>query len=107
MRRQGRGRLEKDLLGHEIEVLHIVGGGSKNRMLNRMTACAIGRPVVAGPSEGTVIGNLLMQAVALGALDSPAALRGVVADSFDNETFLPEGDAAAWDAAYQRLLALR
>ena len=99
-------RLEQDLLHRKIDVLHIVGGGSKNLMLNRMTACAINRPVVAGPSEGTVIGNLLVQAVALGKIGSIAEMRRVVAASFDNAEYLPEGDAAAWDAAYERLLAL-
>ena len=100
-------RLEKDLLGHEIDVLHIVGGGSKNEMLNRFTAQAIGRKVVAGPSEGTVIGNLLVQAMALGAIDSLDALREVVARSFENKTCLPEGDASAWDESYARLLRLQ
>ena len=100
-------RLEKDLLGHQIDVLHIVGGGSKNEMLNRFTAQAIGRKVVAGPSEGTVIGNLLVQAMALGAIDGLDALREVVACSFENKTYLPEGDASAWDEPYARLLRLQ
>jgi len=99
-------RLEEDLLHRKIDVLHIVGGGSKNLMLNRMTANAINRPVIAGPSEGTVIGNLLVQAMALGEISSIPALRQVVAASFENEEYLPEGDSAAWDAAYQRLLCL-
>ena len=100
-------RLEKDLPGHQIDVLHIVGGGSKNEMLNRFTAQAIGRKVVAGPSEGTVIGNLLVQAMALGAIDGLDALREVVACSFENKTYLPEGDASAWDEPYARLLRLQ
>ena len=100
-------RLEKDLLGHEIDVLHIVGGGSKNEMLNRFTAQAIGRKVVAGPSEGTVIGNLLVQAMALGTIDGLDALREVVACSFENKTYLPEGDASAWDEPYACLLRLQ
>jgi len=99
-------RLEKDMLGYEIDVLHIVGGGSNNNMLNQMTANAIRRPVVAGPSEGTVIGNLLVQAMALGEIRDLPQLREVVAASFENRTFLPEGDTAAWDEAYERLLAL-
>ena len=56
--------------------------------------------------EGTVIGNLLMQAMALGAFDSLSGLRACVAESFPTETFLPEGEAKAWDEAYARLLAL-
>ena len=100
-------RLEQDMLGHEVDVLHIVGGGSKNEMLNQFTANAIKRPVVAGPSEGTVIGNLLVQAIALNEIESIPQLRQVVADSFEVKTYLPEGDTAAWDEAYQRLLALQ
>ena len=99
-------RLEEDLLHKKIDVLHIVGGGSKNLMLNRMTASAINRPVIAGPSEGTVIGNLLVQAMALGEIGSIPELRRVVAASFENEEYRPEGDPAAWDAAYARLLKL-
>ena len=92
-------RLE-EVLGHPVKVLHIVGGGSKNALLNRFTAEAIKRPVVAGPGEGTVIGNLLMQAKALGAIEDIPALRRVVEASFPTETFLPETDGSAWDAAY-------
>ena len=98
--------LEQDMLKRPIKVLHIVGGGSKNALLNRFTAEAIKRPVIAGPSEGTVIGNLLMQARALGAIDGIAALRRVVENSFPTRTFLPETDGAAWDAAYARYAAL-
>ena len=99
-------RLEQDLLHKRIDVLHIVGGGSKNVMLNRMTAGAIRRPVIAGPGEGTVIGNLLVQAMALGEIKSIPELRQVVAASFENVEYLPEGDPAAWDEAYERLLKL-
>ncbi len=99
-------KLEQNMLGYEIDVLHIVGGGSKNDMLNQFTANAIRRPVVAGPSEGTVIGNLLVQAMALGEIKDMPQLREVVAASFENKTFLPEGDTAAWDEAYERLLKL-
>ena len=93
-------RLE-EVLGHPVKVLHIVGGGSKNALLNRFTAEAIKRPVVAGPGEGTVIGNLLMQAVALGEIEDISALRRVVEASFPTETFAPETDGAAWDKAYE------
>ncbi|MBR2699061.1 MAG: rhamnulokinase [Clostridia bacterium] len=92
-------RLE-EVLEHPVKVLHIVGGGSKNALLNKFTAEAIKRPVVAGPGEGTVIGNLLMQAKALGAIADIPELRRVVEASFPTETFLPEIDGAAWDAAY-------
>lgn len=96
-------RLEKDMLKKRVNVLHIVGGGSKNDMLNRFTADAINRPVIAGPDEGTVIGNLLVQAMGLGALKDLAALRRVVENSFPTRRFEPE-NASAWDAAYAKYL---
>ena len=99
-------RLENEILGNPIDVLHIVGGGSKNKMLNQFTANAIGRPVIAGPSEGTVIGNLLMQAMALGEFENLAELRVCVSDSFPTDVFEPQGETAQWDAAYERLIAL-
>ena len=99
-------RLEKDMLKKPIRSLNIVGGGSKNALLNRFTAEAIQRPVLAGPGEGTVIGNLLMQAVALGEIEDIRALRRVVEASFPTEQFLPETDGKAWDEAYARYLKL-
>ena len=98
--------LEKDMLKKPVKVLHIVGGGSKNILLNRFTAEAIKRPVITGPGEGTVIGNLLFQAKALGAIADIPQLRKVVEASFPTETYLPETDGKAWDEAYQRYLEL-
>ena len=82
-----------------------MGGGSNNTLLNRMTASAINRPVLAGPGEGTAIGNLLIQAMALGAIGSMDELREVVRNSFEVRTFAPE-NSAEWDAAYERFLAV-
>ena len=84
-------RLEEDMLKKPIEALHIVGGGSKNALLNRFTAEAIKRPVIAGPDEGTIIGNLLVQAQALGAISGIRELREVVENSFPTQD-LPAGD---------------
>ncbi len=98
-------RLERDILGYSVECLHIVGGGSNNALLNRMTADAVQKPVLAGPGEATAIGNLLMQALALGAIDSLDALRQVVRASFEPTPFLP-GPVAPWDDAYARFLAI-
>jgi rhamnulokinase len=93
------------LLGRKMEVIHIVGGGTKNRLLNQLTANATGRPVITGPVEATAIGNLLMQGIALGEIASADEAREIVCRSFDVETFepAPEGD---WDAAYERLVKL-
>lgn len=77
------------ILGKRLEPVHIVGGGSRNRLLNQLTANALGRRVIAGPVEATAIGNILVQAVALGELESHAAARAVVRQSFDVVEFLP------------------
>lgn len=104
--RWGVERLEQDLLKKPVKVLHIVGGGSKNQMLNQFTADALQRPVITGPSEGTVIGNLLVQAMGLGAIQDMGQLRQIVARSFPTVTYQPQDKAARWDAAYERLLKL-
>lgn len=98
--------LERDMLKKPVKVLHIVGGGSKNVLLNRFTAEAIKRPVITGPGEGTVIGNLLVQARALGAVADIPQLRKVVENSFPTETYMPETDGRAWDEAYARYIEL-
>lgn len=67
------------LSGREVDVVHVVGGGSRNALLGRLTARATGRPVLAGPVEGTALGNVLVQARALGAVSGGLdALREVV-----------------------------
>lgn len=98
--------LERDILKKPISVLHIVGGGCKNAMLNSFTASAIGRNVVAGPSEGTVIGNLMVQAMSIAGVADMKQLRQVVEASFPTQTFRPEGDKSEWDAAYEKLVSL-
>ncbi len=98
-------RLEQDILGHSVDCLHIVGGGSNNVLLNRMTANAVNKPVLGGPGEATVIGNLLMQAVALGELGSLSDFRQVVRASFGTREYLPQ-DHDGWDDAYGRFLQL-
>ena len=97
-------KLENEILNRKISQLNIVGGGSKNALLNQFTADAIGRDVIAGPSEGTVIGNLLLQAQAVGAMREEDRAK-VVARSFPTETFKPE-NAAEWDAAYEKYLKM-
>ena len=83
-----------DLTGEKIEVLHIVGGGSKDILLNQMTADLCGIPVMTGPVEGTVIGNLLTQARADGELSSLADLREAVRASSVVRTFEPTANSA-------------
>jgi rhamnulokinase len=91
----------EDVLGKRFEVLHIVGGGGKNRLLNQMTANAIGRRVIVGPYEATAAGNVLVQAMGAGDVDGLAGLRQVIRDSFEPETYEPT-DGAAWDEAWAR-----
>lgn len=98
--------LENDMLKKPIKVLHIVGGGCNNVMLNEFTADAIGRNVVTGPSEGTVIGNLMVQAMAVAGVKDLPQLRKVVANSFPTRTYAPTGNKADWDKAYAKLLEL-
>ncbi len=91
--------------GNSIHRLHIVGGGSQNALLNEFAANATEREVIAGPAEATAIGNVLIQAIALGHVKSLAALREIVRDSFSLQTFKPRV-TADWQAAYQRFLRL-
>jgi rhamnulokinase len=91
------------LSGVRHGMLHIVGGGSQNRMLNRFTANALGIPVVCGPVEATAIGNLMVQAKALGDVGGYAEIREVVRASFEPVEVLPE-DGAQWSDAYGRFL---
>ncbi|MDR1569281.1 MAG: rhamnulokinase [Oscillospiraceae bacterium] len=95
--------LERDILGERIERLYVVGGGSQNMLLNRMTARALGIPVYAGPSEATAIGNLLMQAVSLGELKSLSDIRAVVRASFAPDIYEPDL-TSPWNDAYSRFL---
>jgi len=89
------------LIGKKIERLHIVGGGSQDTILNQFAANALKIPVLAGPKECAALGNLLVQAIALGHLPSHAAAREVVRRSFELKTFTPESPAE-WDAAAAR-----
>jgi rhamnulokinase len=93
------------ILSRPISRIHVIGGGSRNDLLCRFTADATGLPVVAGPAEATAVGNILVQAMALGRLTSPAGIRAIVRDSFELKTYAPDR-TAAWDAAYDRFRGL-
>lgn len=82
-----------------IEVLHVIGGGSRNDLLNQWTANAVSVPVVAGPSEATAIGNVMMQALATGAATNVASMRQLINRSISLKTFQPQ-DVEDWNAAY-------
>jgi rhamnulokinase len=85
--------------------IHVVGGGARNELLCQATADATGLPVLAGPDEATVVGNLLAQAIALGELSSLEEARAIVRTSFEPRHFEP-GRAAAWDDAYERFVGI-
>jgi rhamnulokinase len=93
----------QDLSGRHADVVHIVGGGSRNDLLCQLTADATGLPVIAGPAEATALGNVLVQARALGA--APGSLGGLRALLRASPAvaglrrYTPSGDLRAWAAA--------
>jgi len=97
--------MAEELQGKKTEVLHIVGGGSQNALLNQFTADAIGKPVLAGPVEATALGNIAVQAMAVGEFKNLAEARQAIKNSFAIQEFFPS-DSAQWDEAYQRFMAL-
>lgn len=95
--RQTRDQIET-LTRRKIRRLHVVGGGSKNELLNQFTANALQIPVLAGPVEATAAGNVLIQAIGLGHLPSLEAARAVVRESMPMKMVQPQ-EAEAWEAA--------
>jgi rhamnulokinase len=91
----------EELGKRRIEVIHIVGGGSRNALLNQFVADCTGRTVIAGPAEATAVGNILVQAMAAGELGTPEDIRAVVRASFAPMRFEPR-PAEGWGAAYER-----
>ena len=93
------------ITGRPPKTLHIVGGGSKNELLNQFAADASGLPVVAGPVEATALGNALVQAIAMGRVRDGAEARQIVRRSFSPARYEP-GPGAAWAEAAERLAKL-
>jgi rhamnulokinase len=91
----------ESVAGLHFEEIRIVGGGSRNRLLNQFTADATGRTVIAGPVEATALGNIAMQMVATGAVASLAEARQIIERSFPVERFVPV-DPERWDAQHRR-----
>ena len=88
-----------------IEKLHVIGGGSQNKLLNQCTANSIGLPVVAGPSEATALGNAMMQAKGLGIVQSLDEIRTILRNSISPEIYYPENETS-WDEAYNKFLSI-
>jgi rhamnulokinase len=95
----------EQLTGKPINRLHIVGGGTRNVLLNQCAASATGRKVITGPVEATAAGNILIQALAAGAVSSLVEARQIVARSFPQNTYEPQ-DASVWEAAYSKFAGL-
>lgn len=89
------------IAGRPIRKIHVIGGGARNRVLNQFTAEAAGLPVLAGPFEATAAGNILVQAMGLGMLDSLESIRQAVRNSTEVVRFLPQ-DASHWAEGYDR-----
>jgi sugar (pentulose or hexulose) kinase len=96
----------RELSGRSLPTIHIIGGGSRNRLLNQFTADATGCRVIAGPVEATAVGNILLQAIGLRHLSSLDEGRALVRRSFNVTSFEPQ-TSLAWDEAYNRYLTLR
>ncbi len=94
------------LTGKRYHLIHIIGGGTQNKLLNQFTASAIGKTVVTGPVEATAIGNILIQAIAMGEIFSLSEGQAIVKSSFDVETYHPKHQSA-WDQAYTRYKNLK
>ena len=87
------------ITGKKIDVLHIVGGGCKNDLLNQFTANATGRKILTGPVEATALGNIAVQAIATGDIASLDQARAIIADSTEMGAFLPQ-ETALWTQAF-------
>ena len=95
----------EELTGTRVEVIHVVGGGCKNQLLNQFTADACGRPVFAGPVEATALGNVLLQARAAGDISSLSEIRDVVRASETIGEYTPQ-QPGAWDDVWARFQSL-
>ena len=93
----------KNCTGKDYSVIHVIGGGVKDTLLCSMTASSCERTVKAGPIEATVFGNIAVQLLAAGAIDSIARAREIISNSDNVREYLPE-DTAAWRGAYERFL---
>ena len=96
----------KEFADFDINVLHVIGGGSLNKYLTQFTADACDVEVLAGPQECTAIGNIMLQAKASGDVADIWQMRAIIANSVEMVPYHPSGDKAAWDAAYEKYLTI-
>ncbi len=93
----------KEFASFPIDTLHIIGGGSLNEYLDQFTANSTGVEVLAGPQEGTAIGNIMLQAKACGIVKDIWEMRRIIAGSIEMKRFVPQ-EKEMWEEAYQRYL---
>ncbi len=91
----------ENLRGSRIDILHIVGGGSLNKMLNQFTANAVNRVVISGLAEATAVGNIMMQVYASGEVKNASEMRQVIYNSFEMESYVP-CEESIWNEQYER-----
>jgi rhamnulokinase len=96
----------EEITGRQFSEIRVIGGGSRNRVLNQFTADATGRTVIAGPVDATALGNIAMQMLGTGAVSNLAEARAIIARSFPTERFEP-ASIRAWDDAFARFGSLR
>ena len=95
----------KEFSSFDLSVLHIIGGGSLNKFLNQFTANSLGVQVLAGPQEGTAIGNIMLQAKASGLVGDIWEMRRIIANSLQLVKYEP-ADKALWDQGYEKYLKI-
>ncbi|TFG28243.1 MAG: rhamnulokinase, partial [Promethearchaeota archaeon] len=93
----------EDILEKKIKILHIIGGGSRDGLLNQFTANALNIPVMAGPAEATAVGNLLVQALSLGEIKNLDELKMIIRNSFQIKEYLPN-NVEEWNKNYKVFL---
>ncbi|MDR1628633.1 MAG: rhamnulokinase [Oscillospiraceae bacterium] len=91
--------------GRDYNTIHVVGGGTKDGLLCRMTAASCGRTVIAGPVEATVLGNIAVQLIASGDIRDVAQAREIIAAGEHLKTYRPE-ESGLWDEAYEHFLKI-
>ena len=96
----------REATGKAYETIHMIGGGTKDRLLCQMTADACNCPVIAGPIEATAMGNIAVQLIALGEFSGLKEARAVIANSEQPKSYLP-ADPASYDVAYARFQAVQ
>ncbi len=97
----------EELVGNKLETIYIVGGGTQNKLLCQMAADACNRRVVAGPIEATAIGNIVMQATAMGDIGSIHEGREIISKSFEVVEYLPSGNDEQWNEAFERFQSIK